>query len=198
MVLVASPALKAARVGDLQGKELASVNVGGRDAQFQSNFLLQGQVDPAYFKRTKVVRDAHSALSLVQLGKADAAFTFQGSEEGLPAVFVSRPVPLPVFVQARAGVDVAVVAAVQSALAGVKVEHPTLDGFAAFGAGTHGALRTALKEELQRPGTDPVLAPPGGAPPPVPAFPTPAADLPPALPPPAAGFVPAAPPPDEL
>jgi hypothetical protein len=183
MVLVVSPSLGAARVGDLQGKELARVNAGARDAQFVSNFLLQGQVDPEYFKGSKEVRDAGSALSLVRLGKADATFTYAGTEGGLPAVFTSRSVPLPVFVR-TAAVEGGVAGAVRGAIASVRVDHPIADGFAAFNAGAHAALRKALEAPLAKPGTAPVIAPAAGALPPVAALPEKPGDLPLALPPP--------------
>jgi hypothetical protein len=196
MVLVVRPSLGAARVADLQGRALANVNAGGRDAQFLHNFLLQGQIDAGFFEQAREVRDVHSALSLVRLGKADATFTYAGTEDGLPAAFTSRPVPLPVFVRAGAEVDAAVLSAVKGAIGAVRVEHPTLDGFGRFDAGAHGALRAALKGDLARPGTDPVIAPAAAALPPVPAFPEPIADVPVVLPAPALPLP--APPPDEF
>ncbi len=196
MVLVVRASLGAARIADLQGRELASVNAGGRDAQFLGNFLLQGQIDAGFFKQAREVRDAQSALSLVRLGKADGTFTYAGTEGDLPAAFTSRPVPLPVFVRTRDDVDPAVLAAVKGAIAGVRVEHPSLDGFGRYDGGAHGALRGALKAELARPGTAPVIASSGATLPPVPAFPEPIADVPVVLPAPALPLP--APPPDEF
>lgn len=175
MVLVARGAQS---VADLEGKRLARVRLGRGDRGFVFNFLLQNQVDPDFFADDRATRDVQGALSLVKLGKADAAFAYEGAADG---IFRSRPVPLPVFV--RTG-DVApdALAAVKSGVLGLNLDGP-VQGFSGFNAELLRPLAAALKSAPRGPGNRPVFARTEAALPAVPAALDPGAAPTAALPP---------------
>ena len=168
MVLVVNPGAPAA-IGGLKGRTLALVAVGSKDKAFVMNHLLQGQVPGDWFKTTPA-RDVQSALGLVKLGKADAAFTFAGSTEGLPVAFQSRPVPLPVFVQTDKTLAPDVVEKVKGALAAADAPNGVFDGFGALDAPALQRLGNDLDGGARSPETDPLFASPRSALPPVPEF----------------------------
>lgn len=181
MVLVVGDGVSGTTIGDLQGKRLARVAVGGSDAKFVSNFLLRGQVDPAYFKKGATARDVQGALSLVKLGKADATFAYAAAAGGMRVVYRTRPVPLPYFVQTNAAVPDEAAAKIKAAIGGVAVANPLFGGFGPPGA--DGAFAKALSGGLSRPSGTPILASVKSNLPPVPAF-LDAGDAAPELPPP--------------
>lgn len=152
MVLVAG---SGSGVADLEGKRLARLNLGAGDDGFIFNYLLQNQVEPGFFGKGRAVRDVQGALSLVKLGKADAAFAFKGTQ---PGVFESRPVPLPVFVRTGAPVPGEVVSAVRSAVQGVAIRSPVIDGFTTYRADVQSRLRRALKGRPTGPGNQPIVS----------------------------------------
>lgn len=189
MVLVARGAQS---VADLEGKRLARVRLGRGDRGFVFNFLLQNQVDPDFFADDRATRDVQGALSLVKLGKADAAFAYEGAADG---IFRSRAVPLPVFV--RTG-DVApdALAAVKSGVLGVNLDGP-VQGFSGFSAELLRPLAAALKSAPRGPGNRPVFARTEAALPAVPAALDPGA-APTAALPPVADDIEVLPPPADL
>lgn len=166
MVLVVAPGVEGDSIAALKGRKLARVKVGSQDAQFVTNYLLQGQVGGDYFKLGQTPRDVQGALSLVRLGKADAAFTYADATAGLRVVFTSRPVPLPVFVQTARGLDEALAGKVRGAIGGVRASNGVTDGFGPYQA--NGPFERALKGGLERPGVEPVVANAKSSPPPVP------------------------------
>lgn len=151
MVLVAE---SGGSVADLGGKRLARVQLGAGDEAFIVNYLLQSQVDPDFFGPARTVRDVQGALSLVKLGKADAAFAYEGVA---PGIFRSRPVPLPVFV--RTGqLPEDTERRVRQAVQGVSVRSPVLDGFTGYRADLHESLRRALRSRPAGPSNRPVVS----------------------------------------
>lgn len=196
MVLVVGPGVQGDSIADLRGKRLARVKVGGQDAQFVTNYLLQGQVDPDWLAAGKSPRDVAGALSLVRLGKADAAFTYQGHTGGLRAVFTSRPVPLPVFVQTARDLDAEVVAEVRGAIGGVKTTGAVTDGFGPVRLSD--SFAGALRRGLARPGAAPVPSDARGSLPRVPEYLDTSGPIPYALPPVSADLATPPPPPDIL
>lgn len=151
MVLVAG---SGASVADLEGKSLARVKEGRGDEAFVINYLLQNQVDPDFFGKPRTVRDVQGALTLVELGKADAAFAYQGIA---PGIFASRPVPLPVFVRTGA-VPAGVEQKVRQAVLGITVRSKVVQGFSAYRADIHQGLRSALRAAPRGPGNRPVIS----------------------------------------
>lgn len=152
MVLVAA---SGSGVADLEGKRLARLNVGAGDPGFIFNFLLQNQVEPGFFGKGRSVRDVQGALSLVKLGKADATFAYKGVQAG---VFESRPVPLPVFVRTGAPVPADALQRVRSAVLGIAIRTPVVDGFTAYRADVQASLRRALKARPTGPGNQPLVS----------------------------------------
>lgn len=170
MVLVVGGGVAGGNIGALKGASLARPPVPKAEA-FVANFLLQRQVDAGYFKPAgRKPADAQGALSLVRLGRADATFTFEGNEAGMRRVFVSRPMPLPVFVQVRKDLPDETVAKVRKAITTVSVGNSVFDGFAAFSANVHASLRGALDSGTKRTPPKPVVAVPRTRLPPVPSF----------------------------
>lgn len=188
MVLVAA---SGGSVADLQGKRLARVQLGRGDEAFIVNHLLQSQVDPDFFGEARTVRDVQGALSLVKLGKADAAFAYKGIE---PGIFESRPVPLPVFVR-TAEVPSAVEQKVRQAVLGLAVPSKVVQGFSAYRADIHKGLQAALRSKPHGPVNKPVLSRGGDDLPPVPAGLV-VGETPPTLPPVADELTAIDPPPD--
>ncbi len=170
MAMVVGPKVGGRTIGALKGKSLAQVQVGRADQQFITNFLLQGQVEASYFKKGRKTRDVQGAVSLVKLGRADAAFTFTGATAGLATVLRTRPVPLPVFVQVDGSLPKDTVSKVRSAITGIRVKNAAFDGFTGFDSGKLATLAGALKSGLSRPGNTPITATIRGQLPPVPAF----------------------------
>lgn len=186
MVLVVNSGIDAKNIGDLQGKRLVRTAVSGGDKKFALNFLLQGQVGPDYFKAGPTARDSAGAISLVKLGKADAAFTYANATGGLRSIYRARSAPLPYFVQTNKSVPAEVAAKVRAAIRGVSAQNPQFSGFT--GPGDNGGLARALKRGISRPSGTPVMTSVRNALPPVPTFlspgkaqpvlPAPTADLP--------------------
>ncbi len=170
MVLVVGGKVEGDNIGALKGIALANPPVP-KSAAFVANYLLQRQVDPLYFATARrKPADVQGALSLVRLGRADATFTYEGSEAGLRRVFLSRPVPLPVFVQVRNGLPAEVVAKVRSAVTKVRVPNGLFDAFSAFPSKVHAPLRRALRSGTGRTPPGPVVVSSRGRPPSPPAF----------------------------
>ena len=199
MVAVVGGAVEARSIGALRGSRLATVDVGSGDLAFVSNFLLQGQIGPDYFKKGRAARDIQGALTLVKLGKAETAFTYRGHTAGMTVIFNSRPVPLPVFVQARGDLDPERAQAIRRAIIGLRAKSPVADGFGGYDAGVHAALKAALARPVAAPRSHaPVLAIIPGEDLPVPAFPQPSAHPAVQLPPVVNAFEVPPPPPDEF
>ncbi len=170
MVLVVGAAVEGRNIGEIEGATLANPPVPNAEG-FVGGFLLQRQVAPGYFRPARrTPADVQGALSLVQLGKASATFTFQGTEGGLRRVFVSRPVPLPVFVKVRADLPADTVEKIRAALPGVRVANSVFDGFGRWDAGPHKVLRGALRGSSSRAPPSPVSAAPRGRLPAVPSY----------------------------
>src|SRR5512134_576256 len=70
--LVAGPGVRS--LGDLRGKTIAMPGIGPRDAQFVANALLDGEVEPSFFGKIATAPDALSAVTMVSVGRAQAAF----------------------------------------------------------------------------------------------------------------------------
>lgn len=164
MVLATSGA---ATIGALKGKTLAGVSKAGRG--FIMNYLLQGQVPPDYFK-FKPARDVQAALGMVKLGRAGGAFTFLGNAGGLKTAFISRGVPLPMFVQTDKAVSAGLASRVRSAIGGVTVSNGVFTTFGAVDGKALRAMSGAMRAAPRAPGTPPVLAPARAALPPIPEF----------------------------
>jgi hypothetical protein len=88
------------KLSDLKGKKLAIPGTGAKESAFVTNALLGGEVDASYFDKIVTASDPKSALTLVSVGKADAALVPSGVDipGGLTKVMSLREVGWPMFV----------------------------------------------------------------------------------------------------
>ena len=65
-------------IRDLRGTKVATPTIGAKAQQFVTNALLGGEVDAAYFGGITEAVDARSAITMITVGKVDAAFVPAG------------------------------------------------------------------------------------------------------------------------
>lgn len=87
-------------IRDLKGTKVAVPTVGAKANAFVTNVLLGGEVDATYFATITEAPDVRSAVTLVSLGKADAAFVPAGVDapSGTKRLISLPSVGWPVFV----------------------------------------------------------------------------------------------------
>lgn len=87
-------------IRDLKGAKVALPTVGSKANAFVTNVLLGGEVDTSYFSSITEAPDVRSAVTLVSLGKADAAFVPAGVDApgGTKRLLSLPSVGWPVFV----------------------------------------------------------------------------------------------------
>lgn len=145
------------KLADLKGKRLAVPAIGAKDQAFVSNALLDGEVDASFFAAIVDAADARSALTLVSVGKADAALVPSGVDlpGGLTSIVTLRAVGWPMFV-ALPGAPDDVVTSFGGAITGFSGTG-TFTGFAAGDAGHAHALAGSFGREVKR---GPMAVPP--------------------------------------
>jgi hypothetical protein len=67
-------------IKDLKGAKVAIPTVGAKQQAFVTNVLLGAEVDATYFGSIVDAADARSAMTMITVGKADAAFVSSGVE----------------------------------------------------------------------------------------------------------------------
>jgi hypothetical protein len=67
-------------IKDLKGAKVAIPTVGAKQQAFVTNVLLGAEVDASYFGSIVDAADARSAMTMITVGKADAAFVTSGVE----------------------------------------------------------------------------------------------------------------------
>lgn len=67
-------------IRDLRGAKVAIPSTGAKAQAFVTNALLGGEVDTSYFASIAEAADARSALTMITVGKVDAAFVPTGVE----------------------------------------------------------------------------------------------------------------------
>jgi hypothetical protein len=119
--LVAGPGV--ASLSDLEGKKVVVPATGARPQAFVTQVLLEGEVEAGYFAKILEAPDAKSALTMVSVGKAEAALVPGGIDlpSGISKVTTLATVGWPMFV-ALPGADDARTRAL-------------LDGLASFSSG---------------------------------------------------------------
>jgi hypothetical protein len=102
--LVAGPGVRS--LADLRGKTIAMPGIGPRDGQFIANTLLDGEVEPGFFGKIAPAPDALSAVTMVSVGRAQAAFVPSAIDlpGGVRTVVTLDAIGWPMFV-AGPGVD---------------------------------------------------------------------------------------------
>src|SRR5262249_19964500 len=150
--LYANPQVGANAPAQLSGRRLALASAGSnRDTAFLENGLLDGVVQVGrFFGHRETAPDVASAVTTVSLGKADAVFAPEGHAKGLrPGGDALARVPVPAFVEVKAGMPQAIVSAVAAAV--LSFAGPTLDGWKASGAGPYEELSRRLQPRTKRP-----------------------------------------------
>jgi hypothetical protein len=146
-MLVASGSVRG--IADLRGEVVAMPRIGARARAFLANSLLEGEVNAGYFGKVTSAPDTFSALTLVSVGRARAAFVPSGVS--LPSdvrrVLTLRSVGWPMFV-ALPRADRKLTAAFR-ARAG-SFSGRVLSGFAGARAGNYGALRASFGKRQRR------------------------------------------------
>lgn len=88
------------KLSDLRGKKVAIPTIGARQTAFLTQVLLDGEVEASYFGKVIDAADPRSALTMVSVGKADAAFVPSAVDVpgGLDSVLTLGRVGWPMFV----------------------------------------------------------------------------------------------------
>ena len=96
--LVAGSGVK--KLSDLKGKKVVVPSTGAKENAFVTNVLLDGEVEASYFAKILEAADAKSAVTMVSVGKADAAFVPSGVDlpSGVSKVMSVGSVGWPMFV----------------------------------------------------------------------------------------------------
>lgn len=86
-------------LSDLKGKKVVVPSIGAKETAFVTNALLDGEVDAGYFDKIVEAADPKSAITMVSVGKADAAFVPSGVDtSGMSVVMTLGAVGWPMFV----------------------------------------------------------------------------------------------------
>ncbi|MCB9572965.1 MAG: PhnD/SsuA/transferrin family substrate-binding protein [Kofleriaceae bacterium] len=153
--VVASSKLK--RLSDLAGKRLAVPAIGAKQNAFVTNALLGGEVEASYFGKIVEAADAHSAVTLISVGKADAALVPGGIDlpAGVSRVLDLRQVGWPMLVAAP-GVDAALAQKIATRARSFKGTG-AFTGFTSADAGKYKALAGSFGKPRRR---GPMAVPP--------------------------------------
>jgi hypothetical protein len=141
------------RVDELQGKKLSMANTGGRDADFASNALFDGEVQIGKFFSVKAgAPDIASAVAAVSLKKADAVFAPESQGKGLKKLFDVRDrVPNAAFCEIGAGLAPDLVSKVKAAVLGHGAAGPGLDGWKPSSGEPYRSLAARMGSRVRRP-----------------------------------------------
>jgi ABC-type phosphate/phosphonate transport system substrate-binding protein len=148
---------KIARLRDLKGKKVVVPSIGAKDSAFVTNAMLEGEVDAAYFDKILEAADLKSALTMVTVGKADAALVPGGVDlpAGTSRVMSLASVGWPMFV-ALPGNDDTLVKAF-AAKAKTFSSTGTFSGFAGPDAGRYRSLAGSFGKASKK---GPMVVPP--------------------------------------
>jgi len=126
------------KLSQLRGKKVVVPSIGAKESAFVTNVLLDGEVDGAYFGKIIEAADARSAVTMVSVGKADAAFVPAGIDlpAGVRTVLTLGQVGWPMFV----ALPTADEARTRAFAARVKSFHGT-GAFSGFGSADAGRYR---------------------------------------------------------
>jgi hypothetical protein len=144
-------------LADLAGKKVALPSTGAKESAFVANTLLGGEIEASYFGGILDAADAKSALTMVSVGKADAAFVPSGVEipTGLSRVLTLTSVGWPMFA-AMPGADAKLVTAF-GARAKSFSSSGAFSGFTGADAGRYKALASSFGRTTRK---GPMAVPP--------------------------------------
>jgi hypothetical protein len=145
-------ASSAEKVKDLQNKKLSAASTAGRDDDFVSNGLFDGEISARskFFAGTTKAPDLASAVQAVTLGKAEAVFAPESMGKGMKSIFDAGRVPNAGFCQVTSGLPGDLVGKVKQAV----LSHgaaAALDGWKAADVGAYRALAGRLSAKSKRP-----------------------------------------------
>jgi hypothetical protein len=88
------------KLADLKGRRVVVPATGAKESAFVTNVLLDGEVEGSYFTKIVEAADARAAVTMVSVGKADAAFVPAGVDlpSGVHSVKSLGEVGWPMFV----------------------------------------------------------------------------------------------------
>lgn len=137
-------------LADLSGKTVAIPRIGYRAASFIANVLLESEVSTRYFGSITRAPDAHSAVTLVGLGRAAAALVPSGVRlsRGVRRLVTLRSVQWPMLVATR-GVDAALIARVRRRALSF-FGGGVLSGFTSATSASYGGLRSSFSRRKPR------------------------------------------------
>jgi hypothetical protein len=140
-VVVAGSGIKT--LADLAKKRLVVPRIGAKRDAFATGALLEGEVRPSYFKGISAAPDPLAAITMVKLGRAEAALVPGATvvSGGLSRVMTLRSVGHPMFVVAR-GVDPTITRAFAERIRSYRGS--TFSGFTAPSAGGYRQLRASI------------------------------------------------------
>ncbi|HXU69732.1 MAG TPA: PhnD/SsuA/transferrin family substrate-binding protein [Polyangia bacterium] len=143
----------ATRVDELQGKKLSLASTGGRDSEFISNALFDGEVQIGKFFASQArAPEMAAAVQAVALHKADAVFAPESMGGSLKKVFDVRDrVPNPAFCEVAPGLSPDLVGKVKAAVLGHGAAGPGLDGWKPSSAEAYRALNGRMGARTRRP-----------------------------------------------
>lgn len=147
-MIVAPPSVKG--LAELRGKTVALPRTGASETSFLVNSLLEGEVDAGYFGGVTLAADAISAVTLVKLGQASAAFVpaAMALPAGLGKLVELRRIGWPMLV-AMPGTDKGLIAAVTAQVR--SFGGATLDGMTAADQGEYRGLAASMGKPSRRP-----------------------------------------------
>jgi hypothetical protein len=142
----------AANVKELQGKKLSMAATGARDDDFLGNGLFDGEIAIKKFFTGGVAKapDLASALSAVNLKKADAVFAPEAEAKGMKSLFEAGRVPNAGFCQVASSVSGELVGKVKQAVLSHGAQ-AALDGWKPADVGLYRALAARMSARTKRP-----------------------------------------------
>jgi hypothetical protein len=146
-----------AKIRDLKGKKVVVPSIGAKESAFVTNSLLDGEVEASYFAKILEASDPKSAVTMVSVGKADAAFVPSGVDlpAGVSSVMTLGSVGWPMFV-ALPGQDDAMVKAFGSKAKSYSASG-AFSGFAGADAGKYKSLASSFGRSSKK---GPMAVPP--------------------------------------
>lgn len=142
----------AAKIEELQGKKLSLASSGGRDTDFVSNALFDGEVQVGkFFAAQSKAPDIASAVAAVSLKKADAVFAPEAQGKGLHKLFDVRDrVPNAAFCEVGS-LSSDIVNKVKTAVLSHGAAGTGIDGWKPSSAEPYRALAARMGARVRRP-----------------------------------------------
>ncbi len=137
-------------LADLKGQSIALPRVGARARAFLANVLFEGEIPVSYFGKLTRAPDAHSAVTLVGLGRVRAAVVPSGVSlsRGVRRLVSLRKVGWPMFIALR-NADTALATRFRSRVRGFS-GGSVFSGFVSASAADYRGLRSSFARRKRR------------------------------------------------